>query len=359
MKPDGSALCVVPSLDSWSARLLKTNWIEFKLEHLFYYDTKSLRSMLFQNGLSEFRHFSAKKTLTVDYIADRLANHHVPFWSPALRLARSMLPQSLLHRPFPVTASRIGMIARKGPVAGRRRLSVIMPAFNEIGTIRNAIEKVLHKELQGIDIELILIESNSTDGTREVVDEYKDHPRVKTILEERPSGKGHAVRAGFQAATGDFVLIQDADDEYDIEDYDALVEPLLSGREAFVLGARHGKSSWKMRKFTDQPLRALMLNCGHLFFTTLINVLYGVWLKDPFTMYKVFRRDCIQGITFECNRFDFDHEFVIKLIRKRFKPVEIPVGYRSRSFSEGKKVRMFADPVTWIKAIIKYRFIKV
>jgi 2-polyprenyl-3-methyl-5-hydroxy-6-metoxy-1,4-benzoquinol methylase/DNA-directed RNA polymerase subunit RPC12/RpoP len=359
LKPNGSMLCVVPSLDSWSARLLKTNWVGFKLEHLFYYNTKNLRSMLFQNGFSEFRHFPAKKTLSIDYIAGHFARHPVPFWSKLISIVSLILPQRLLRKTFPLTASGIGMIARKSPVPGHRRLSVVMPAFNEIGTVKSAIEKVLRKELQGVDIELVLIESNSTDGTREVVNQYKDHPRVKVILEQRPSGKGHAVRAGLQAATGDFVLIQDADDEYDIEDYDALIEPLLSGREAFVLGARHGKSSFKMRKFTDQPIRALVLNCGHWFFTSLINVLYGVWLKDPFTMYKVFRRDCIQDITFECNRFDFDHEFVIKLIRKGFKPVEIPVCYRSRSFAEGKKVRMFADPFTWIKAIIRYRFAKV
>ena len=359
LKPDGKILCVVPSLDSWSARFFKTNWIEFKLDHLFYYNTKNLRSILFQKGFSEFRHFPAKKTLSIDYIAGRFAKHPVPFWSPVIRIARSVAPRRLARKPFPIRAGTIGVIARKSPVPRHRRLSVVMPAFNEIGTTESAIEKVLQKELEGVDIELILIESNSTDGTREVVNRYKDHPRVRIILEERPSGKGHAVRAGLKAATGDFVLIQDADDEYDIEDYDALIEPLLSGREAFVLGARHGKSNWKMRKFTDQPVQAFVLNCGHWFFTSLINILYGVWLKDPFTMYKVFRRDCINNITFECNRFDFDHEFVIKLIRKGFKPVEIPVCYRSRSFAEGKKVRMFADPLTWIKAIIRYRFVKI
>ncbi len=357
LKPDGKILCVVPSLDSWSARFFKTNWIEFKLDHLFYYNKKNLRSILFQNRFSEFRYFPAKKTLSIDYIAGRFAKHPVPFWSPVVRIARSVVPRRLARKPFPISAGTIGVIARKSPVPGHRRLSVVMPAFNEIGTTKGAIEKVLHKELEGVDIELILIESNSTDGTREVVNQYKDHPRIKIILEERPSGKGHAVRAGLKAATGDFVLIQDADDEYDIEDYDALIEPLLSGREAFVLGARHGKSNWKMRKFTDQPMRGVLLNCGHWFFVALVNIFYGVWLKDPFTMYKVFRRDCIHDISFECNRFDFDFELVIKLIRRGFRPVEIPVCYRSRSFSEGKKVRLLADPLTWLKALIKYRFV--
>jgi 2-polyprenyl-3-methyl-5-hydroxy-6-metoxy-1,4-benzoquinol methylase len=359
LKSDGSILCVVPSLDSWSAKLLRTNWMEFKLEHLFYFDTKTFRSILFQNGFSEFRCFQAKKSLSVDYIAGHFDKHPVPFWSMIVKGVRLILPQRLRRKTFPVIASGIGIIARKSPIPGSWCLSVVMPAYNEANTIRDGIERVLNKRLQNVDIELILVESNSTDGTREIVNQYKDHPRVKIVFEQKPRGKGHAVRAGLEVATGDFILIQDADNEYDIEDYDALVEPLVSGREAFVLGARHGASSWKMREFSGQPIRAFLLNCGHWFFTTLVNVVYGVWLRDPFTMYKVFRSDCIKGISFECDRFDFDYELLIKLIRKGFKPIEIPVCYRSRSFSEGKKVRMFADPWTWLRAIIRYRFAKV
>ena len=359
LKPNGSIFCVVPSLDSWSAKLLKTNWMEFKLEHISYFDTKNLRSLLFQEGLSEISHFPAKKTLSIDYIAGHFAKHPVPMWSPIMKLASAVLPAHLLRKPFPITASGVGMIAKKQSKTGNLQLSVIMPAYNEASTINHGIERVLNKQLHEMDIELILVESNSNDGTKEIVVQYTDHPRVTVIFEDEPRGKGHAVRAGLKKATGDFILIQDADDEYDIDDYDALIELLRDGREAFVLGARHGGGAWKMRKFADQPLHAFFLNCGHWIFATLVNVFYGVWLKDPFTMYKVFRRDCIEGIDFECNRFDFDYELLIKLIRKGFMPVEIPVNYRSRSFLQGKKVRMFADPITWIKAIVKFRFTKV
>lgn len=359
LTPDGTILCVVPSLDSWSAKLLKTNWMEFKLEHLSYFDTSNLRSLLFQEGFSEMRHFPARKTLSIDYIAAHFAKHPVPVWSKVMGLARVVLPTSLLRKPFPITASGIGMIAKKQSKTGNLRLSVIMPAYNEASTIKAGIEKVLSKKLYEMDIELILVESNSKDGTKEIVLEYVDHPRVTVIFEEEARGKGHAVRAGLKKAAGDFILIQDADDEYDIDDYDALIEPLRDGREAFVLGARHGGGAWKMRQFTDQPFRAFVLNLGHWIFTTLVNVFYGVWLRDPFTMYKVFRRDCIAGIDFESNRFDFDFELLIKLIRRGFKPMEIPVNYRSRSFLQGKKVRMLADPLTWIKAIVKFRFTKV
>ena len=99
-----------------------------------------------------------------------------------------------------------------------------------------------------------------------------------------------------------------------------------------------------------------MLNLAHWGFTLMINVSLGIWLRDPFTMYKVFRRDCLDGLTFECNRFDFDWELLIKLIRRGHRPIEIPISYRSRSFKEGKKISMFRDPITWVWALVKFRF---
>jgi hypothetical protein len=124
----------------------------------------------------------------------------------------------------------------------------------------------------------------------------------------------------------------------------------------FVLGSRHsGGQSWAMRRFEDNPAASSVLNFGHLFFAGLLNVMYGQRLRDPFTMYKVFWRDCLDGLHFESNRFDFDFEMVIKLLRKGYQPLEIPVNYRSRSFSEGKKVRFIQDPLTWFKALLKFR----
>jgi 2-polyprenyl-3-methyl-5-hydroxy-6-metoxy-1,4-benzoquinol methylase len=358
LKPGGGFFCAVPSLDSWSAKLLKTNWMEFKLEHLFYFNTSNLKSLFFQGGFSDFSIIPSKKTLSIDYIAGHFDKHPVPIWSNVINMVRKVLPHAILRKPFPITASGIVLMGKKKEQSDKLVLSVVMPAFNEESTIGSGIERVLNKKLLDMDCELIIVESNSVDATREIVLKYADHPRVQIILESEPKGKGHAVRAGLKKATGDFILIQDADDEYDIEDYDALLEKLRDGSESFILGARHGGGGWKMREFTDQPFRAFVLNCGHWFFTFLLNILYGVWLRDPFTMYKVFRRDNLNHVTLECNRFDFDHELVIKFIKKGFKPIEIPVNYRSRSFAQGKKVRIFADPLTWIKAIFKYRFSK-
>ena len=156
------------------------------------------------------------------------------------------------------------------------------------------------------------------------------------------------------------MLIQDADLEYDLEDYDALLEHLMAGRGAFVLGSRHGGNNvLKMRQFTGQLGLSLFLNLGHWFFATLINVLFLQRLHDPFTMFKVFRRDCLSGLEFQCNRFDFDFELLVKLIRKGYRPVELPVNYRSRSFKDGKKVRMFRDPLNWLATVIRLRCGKI
>jgi hypothetical protein len=114
-----------------------------------------------------------------------------------------------------------------------------------------------------------------------------------------------------------------------------------------------------MRQFNDQRLTSHFLNFGHWFFATLVNVVYGLRLKDPFTMYKVFRAECLRGLKFECDRFDFDFELLIKLARKGYRPIEIPVNYRSRSFKDGKKVDVLRDPWTWLRAIFRFRLQKL
>jgi glycosyltransferase involved in cell wall biosynthesis len=259
-----------------------------------------------------------------------------------------------------VSMSRVNVAADEHPMHRRHSLSIVIPAFNESATVGSLLDAVLKKQIPNLDIELIVVESNSIDGTRQIVERYADHPRVKVILEDKPRGKGHAVRTGLKAATGDFVLIQDADLEYDLEDYDVLLEPLVNGREAVVLGSRHGGDAWwKMRQFERQPITSAFLNFGHWVFTTLVNVLFRQKLRDPFTMYKVFRRDCLTGLEFFCNRFDFDYELLVKLVRKGYKPVEIPVNYRSRSFKEGKKVSTLRDPINWLRALAWLRVTKV
>jgi glycosyltransferase involved in cell wall biosynthesis len=235
-------------------------------------------------------------------------------------------------------------------------LSVVLPVYNERATFETVMGELLLKEIPGMEIEIIVVESNSSDGTRDVVIGFGDHPRVTVVLEDRPQGKGHAVRAGLDQARGDIVLIQDADLEYSLDDYEKLLEPIRGFETSFVLGRRTSpKGSWGMRHFEAQQLASRFMNVGHVAFTALFNACYRQHLKDPFTMYKVFRRDCIAGMVLECDRFDFDWELTAKLVRAGYSPLEIPVSYHSRSFSDGKKVRIFGDPWSWIVACVRYR----
>jgi hypothetical protein len=272
-----------------------------------------------------------------------------------LLLLRHGFHEVLVRKP---AAAGMLVTAVRAEPPPRAKCSIIVAAFNEKATFPLLMDALLKKEIPGVDREIIVIESNSTDGTRELAKQYQSRPGIKLVLQDRPRGKGHAVREGFRHATGDLVLIQDADLEYDLDDYDALLAPLLSHRALFVLGTRHG-GNWKIRRFAQQKTLATGLNLGHAFFTGLINVLFRQNMTDPFTMFKVFRRDCLFGLAFQCNRFDFDHELVIKLVRKGYRPLEIPVNYSSRSFREGKKVRLFRDPFTWLWVDLKLRFARV
>lgn len=318
IKPGGVLFVVASHLNTWTPITHKNKKVEFKPGRLFYFDESNLQTFLFGCGFRD-----------------------------------------MILRPGVGAADGMVVMAHPHKKEATRKLSVIVPAFNEEATISSVLDALMTKKIENLDIEVVVVESRSTDKTREIVERYGRYPRVKLIFEDRPRGKGHAIRTGFKHATGDFILIQDADMEYDFEDYDVLLEPLLSGKSAFVLGSRHGGRILKLRKVQEDPFKAFVLNCGHWLFCALVDILYWLPLRDPFTMFKVFRRDCLYGLTFECNRFDFDYELLIKLVRKGYIPVEIPVNYKSRSFAEGKKVSMLRDPWTWLRALFKYRFVRI
>jgi glycosyltransferase involved in cell wall biosynthesis len=264
-------------------------------------------------------------------------------------------------------------------------LSVIMPVFNEARTFNTTIRQVIAQRVPGMTKEIVIVESNSKDGTREMVLKYavgkpksvvlkdagKPHERqrflkyrgktvgndrIVILLENRPQGKGHALKTGFQEASGDIIIIQDGDTEYKTSEYPKLVKPILQGKAAFILGSRHAHgSTWKVRKMHN-TFYANVINVGHWGFTTLFNILYGVRLTDPATMFKVFRRDAAKDLHWVSNWFELDWEMVAKLIRKGYKPIEIPVSYDSRSTAEGKKIRFLRDGTLVFWAIVSFRF---
>lgn len=230
-----------------------------------------------------------------------------------------------------------------------------MAVYDEEPTVKKAVDAVLLAHLPGdMGLQLIIVESNSTDETRAIVSSYDD-PRITLILQDAARGKGNAVREGLTLVTGQVVLIQDGDLEYSVEDYPDLLAPIIAGETDFVLGSRHAKGV-PMRDFADARLVSRIMNAGHWIFTGLFNVFFGTRLRDPFTMYKVFRTECTTGLDFVSNRFDFDYELVAKLVRRGYVPVEVPVTYHSRSYADGKKVRLIRDPLSWIVALFRFRF---
>lgn len=203
--------------------------------------------------------------------------------------------------------------------------------------------------------EVIIVESNSTDGTREKVLEFKDNKDFLVVLQDLPKGKGNAVRSGLSRATGDVIAIYDLDGEYDLRDLEKFVREIEAGGTSFVLGSRKNEFS-SIRKLHGHPFLTFVLNLGHNIFAFAFNSLYRSSLVDPFTMWKVFRREAVEDLIFVSDRFDFDFELTAKLILNGSVPKEIVCSYNSRSFKAGKKIRIFYDPVTWIIALIRFKF---
>jgi hypothetical protein len=356
LRPGGTLLLVTQATDSWACRFFKRQWVGWNAARGFYFSRKTIHLMLLKSGFGRTWIESDRRLYTLDHIAKRAAQCPRTVLTQWIAFAGRWTPAALRRWRIRLVNSGIVVTAKPEERRVRFLVSIVVPVYNEQSSFITMMDALLARPIQGADREIIVVESNSTDGTHEAVLRYRDHPEVRVFFQDRPRGKGNAVKEGFSHAQGDIVMIQDADLEYDLSDYDALLEPLLSHAELFVLGARHG-GHWKMRQFSQQKALALAFNLAHVFFTTLINTLYGQRMKDPFTMYKVFRKDCLYGLSFECNHFDFDHELVIKLARKGYAPLEIPVNYRSRSYQEGKKVSMFREPLRWIWTDVKNRLV--
>lgn len=225
----------------------------------------------------------------------------------------------------------------------RTLLTVVMPVYNEVGTVVQVIDRVLGLDL---DVELVVVDDGSTDGTREVLAEL-DREGVRVVLQEKNQGKGAAVRAGYQHARGEIVTIQDADLELNPAEIPALLQPILDGTADVVYGSRfvHG---WSHRSWINA--------FANRFLSGLTNVLYGTRIRDMEACYKVFRTELLTRFTLRANRFDFEPEITAKLSKMGLKIVELPVSYKPREFTDGKKIH-WKDGFEAIWTLIKYRFI--
>lgn len=240
------------------------------------------------------------------------------------------------------------------------KFSIIIPVYNERATVPILLDQVLGVDLLGIEKEIIIVEGGSSDGTRELVKFYEIRQGVRVIYEEKPRGKGAAVREGLKWVTGDIVLIQDGDLEYTVVDYPKLLIPLVDGSADIVFGSRALEHSqrWQYRQFHGffERLYGLVVNWGGLFYTKLFNLLYGTRLSDGATMFKVFRAGLLKDITLRSDGFDYDWEITAKLAKQGHKIIEVPVSYKARSNAEGKKIRFWRDGWRVLVAILRYRF---
>jgi glycosyltransferase involved in cell wall biosynthesis len=226
------------------------------------------------------------------------------------------------------------------------KLSVVVPAFNERRTIREIVARVRSVKLP-VDVEVVIVDDCSTDGTRSILEELEWLPGVRVLLHEQNRGKGAALRTGFSEATGDVVLVQDADLEYDPAEYPKLLQPILDGRADVVYGSRFmGGDCQRVLSFWH--------SMGNRVLTLLSNMSTDLNLTDMETCYKVFRREVIQSMDLEEDRFGFEPEITARLAALRCRIYEVGISYSGRTYAEGKKIG-WRDGLRAIWCIVKFR----
>jgi len=228
------------------------------------------------------------------------------------------------------------------------KLSIIIPVYNEENTILEVIDRVKRADIGKISKEIIVVDDFSKDKTRVILDKIKDNS-IKLFFHQFNQGKGAAIRTALKHVSGDYILIQDADLEYDPSDYSKLLKPVLKSNANVVYGSR-------IFVIKDNLAKMYKLHyIGNVFLTFATNLLYGSRITDMETCYKLIKTDIVQGLNLKAKRFDFEPEITAKILKKGFKIVEVPITFNSRKFSDGKKIT-WRDGIKALLYLVKYRF---
>ena len=228
------------------------------------------------------------------------------------------------------------------------KLSIIIPVYNEEETILEIIDRVKKAKALNFKKEIIVVDDSSTDKTKDKLKNLKNKS-IKIFYHSKNLGKGSAIRTGLENFTGDIVLIQDADLEYDPNEYEKLLKPIIEAKADVVYGSRFEVITKNLSKMYK------LHYIGNLLLTFLTNILYGAKISDMETGYKVFKKDVIKKIKLKARRFDFEPEITAKILKKGFKIYEVPINFVGRKFKEGKKIT-WVDGVKAVYYLLKYRF---
>lgn len=229
------------------------------------------------------------------------------------------------------------------------KITIVMPVYNEVDTLKEIVSRV-NQSLDKLDMEkeIVMVDDFSSDGTRDLLKDYEKESYIQVFYHEKNQGKGAALRTAFEKATGDVLIIQDADLEYDPAEYPKLLEPILDGRADVVYGSRFlGGGPHRVHLFWHYM--------GNQCLTLLSNIFSNINLTDMETCYKAFKREVIQGMKIRSNRFGFEPEFTMKIAKKKCHIYEVSVSYSGRDYEEGKKIT-WVDGVKAIMAILYFRF---
>jgi len=236
------------------------------------------------------------------------------------------------------------------------KLSIIIPVYNEEKTVASILERVAKVKFVGVEKEVIIVDDGSTDGSAEIIAKFqKNKSDFKFIQQKKNQGKGSAVRTGIEKATGEYIIIQDADLEYDPHDITRLLKPIQEGKATVVYGTRLKR----MPDFSrDERLGISKLHYfGNKFLSLVTSMLYFHWVTDMETCYKLFPKKALTGVSLHARGFELEPEITAKLLKKGYKIVEVPISTKPRGYEEGKKLNTVRDGSKALWSLVKYRFV--